>query len=69
MQQWDIWVEGYQATGDRGVAQRVATVSAPSFKEACDKYFEKDPLYTKERLTYWGCKLFDNESDARKSFG
>jgi hypothetical protein len=22
-----------------------------------------------ENMTYWGCRLFDNEADARKSFG
>lgn len=22
-----------------------------------------------EHLTYWGCRLFDNEIEARKSFG
>lgn len=44
-------------------------VWAKTFKEACDKYFKDDPLYDAKNLTYWGCKLFNNEHDARKAFG
>jgi hypothetical protein len=28
-----------------------------------------DGNFNPEALTYWGCKLFDNEADARKGFG
>lgn len=26
-------------------------------------------LFDMEKLTYWGCRFFDNEADARKAFG
>ena len=45
----------------------------PNFKEACDNFAIKDAnfkrYYNNSDLTYWGCKLFDNEVDARVNFG
>jgi hypothetical protein len=70
MAKWDIWAEGYSATGDRSGASLVkAEVEAPTFMEACDTVLGNDPLYSREALTHWGCRLFDNEQDARKRFG
>ena len=66
---FDIWSEGFAITGGSSGAHYHGTTSASSFKEACDKYFKGDSLYDSERMTYWGCRLFDNSSDARKSFG
>lgn len=58
--------------------------SGVTFKDACDNYFKENPsiayhrqdgtlvykdYYDPERLTYWGCKLYDNEEDARKEYG
>ena len=75
---FEIWSEGYLATGMEGIpekARMLAEVEADSFQEACDKLCS-DPdwqrrygNYNPERLTVWGCRLFDNEADARKSFG
>ncbi len=85
---FDVWMQGYAATGEHGVAHLWGTTEARSFKEACHKvamekqllamskaergeidltegYWEYDP----HKLTWWGCRLFDNEVDARKSFG
>ena len=66
---FDIWSEGFVITGGSSGAHYHGTTSANSFKEACDKYFKGDSLYDSERMTYWGCRLFDNSCDARKSFG
>ena len=33
------------------------------------KDYQFCPLYNQGTLTYYGCRLFDNEADARKSFG
>lgn len=49
-------------------AKMLAEVEAETFREACDKVCS-DPNYNAEHLTVWGCRLFDNEADARKSFG
>ena len=66
---FEIWSEGYAITGGRGKALFHGKIKATSFKEACDILFDDDKFYNPENLTYWGCKLFDNETDARKSFG
>lgn len=91
MQEWEIWMEGYAATGESDTARLVAKIRARSFKEACDIHFFADYLeqikksqienptkkltymdtifYDRDMLRYWACRLFDNETDARKSFG
>ena len=75
---YQIWVEGYLATGMEGIpekAQQVGAVEADNFQDACDKLCSPQELqdkwgyYSSDRKTLWGCKLFDNEQDARKSFG
>lgn len=66
---WDIWCEGYVATGERGVAQHLATVTHYTFKEACAAYFKDAYCYDPTSNTYWACRLFDNAADARRSFG
>lgn len=75
---FQIWSEGYLATGMEGIpvtAKMLAEVEAETFREACDKVCS-DPdwqkrygNYNAEHLTVWACGLFDNEADARKSFG
>jgi hypothetical protein len=73
---YDIWAEGYSVTGDHGSAVLLGTARGANFKEACIEFFA-DPyglhdyksLFDTDRLTYWGCHLFSNESAARKSFG
>lgn len=71
MKKWDIWAEGFRATGEGSGATCMARgVEAESFEEACRKYFKDDPYFgEKPVLNHWGCKLFDNETDARKAFG
>ena len=66
---YEVWSEGYSATGDRGVARLMGRVEAKSFKGACDKLFENDSLFDPDRMTHWGCRLYDNEQDARRLFG
>lgn len=70
---YHIWTEGYLATGGSGAAILLGSVEANSFEEACHKVIKArnmdDSNYNREKLTYWGCKLFDNEIDARKNFG
>jgi hypothetical protein len=74
---WDIWVEGWAATGGGSKASLVVSkVEAPTFTEAIEKYASGDPKFkkylAKQRdgtYTHWGCRLFDNEKDARKFLG
>jgi len=70
MKTWEVWVEGYSATGDSAPARRLAeSIEAETFADACELLLGKDGLFDAERLTYWGCKLFPTELEARKSFG
>lgn len=66
---YQVWVEGFQATGDYAHAHFLGEVEANTFKEACMKLLKDDVYFNVEVLTVWGCKLYDNEKDARKNFG
>jgi hypothetical protein len=71
---YNIWVEGFSATGQHGPAQFIASVDSTSFKEACIKLAtpeiqRKYGNFNETYLTLWGCKLFDNEVDARRNYG
>tara|TARA_R110000744_G_scaffold242781_1_gene359840 strand:+ start:2526 stop:3005 length:480 start_codon:yes stop_codon:yes gene_type:complete len=70
---FEVWSEGYRATGERGTAQFLGTYEAETFKEACkialkDKGWDLDS-YDEINNTYWACRFFDSEDKARKSFG
>lgn len=66
---FDIWSEGFIATGDRGYAFKHGSVRADTFKDACILHFGNNELFNVDKMTYRGCELFDNEADARRSFG
>jgi len=73
---YDIWQEGYAVTGNSSSAiLLMEQVEADSFKDACIKYINTpkgksmSSYFIEDRLTIWGCRLFSDESSARKSFG
>ena len=71
---YDIWIEGYVSQGYSNNAQFIARCSAENFRQACinfskTKIAEGYGNFDEENLRFWGCRLFDNEIDARKSFG
>ena len=97
MKEYEIWSEGYAATGERGTAHYYGKAMGETFEEACKNFrYPEDiwaPSFTPgpnlgrkivvqkgETLkldegghypypSIWACRLFDNEADARKSFG
>lgn len=73
MTDFDIWCEGYAATGQSSGATVLGHCEGINFKEACKNLAKKDNefarYFNEERMTYWGCRLYDNGSDARKSYG
>lgn len=75
MRKFEIWVEGFITMDGDSRAWKEGEQEAETFEEACDLYAESHPLfkqyYRKQdgQPIYWGCSLFDNEADARKSFG
>lgn len=70
---FEIWCEGYATTGDRAKAHLMGRGFGHTFREAVIQFMEFDEEHKKyfneEDLTHWGCRLFDNEEDARASFG
>jgi hypothetical protein len=73
MRRFEVWMEGYAATGGTAYAEFVAEVEAETFEEACVKalkvrHFDMS-FYRPESNAYWGCRLFDNEREARRVFG
>jgi len=67
--EFEIWRSGYSISGNDDCASFIGKQIAKSFKEACDILCKDDADYDSKRGTTWGCRLFDNETDARKSFG
>lgn len=75
VKQFQIWMEGYAATGESGTAQMIGEYKAVDFNHAVKQYSD-DHLNQVEfgrlgenRHSIWACELFDNEKDARKFFG
>ena len=81
---YPVWMEGYAATGESGKAQLLGVTHAENFIEAVRKLNRRNwiPAYKGDPHTaddyfsirdgvpaIWGCRCFDNEADARKSFG
>ena len=73
LKQYDIWSEGFRTNGETSSAFFIGTSFGANFKEACNNFAIKNAnfkkYYSSNDLTYWGCKLFDNETDARVNFG
>lgn len=77
LREYEVWSEGYLCSGMEGIpatAQFHGKSRATSFKEACDKWAEtltpdSKSCYDRDRLSFWGCRLYDNETDARKFLG
>ena len=73
MKDWEVWSEGYTATGECGTAMFHGVDRAETFQQAIEAWLDEDisrwKLYNPDRLTFWGCKFYDNEKDARAFFG
>lgn len=70
---FEIWAEGYRVTGNEAGATLLGVAEGPDFKAAVLAHAQTDLAFRNhldtDRLTYWGCRLFPLEADARKSFG
>jgi hypothetical protein len=70
---YEIWCEGFLMTGGGGKAFKFGDAKGVDFLDACKNYFAENPSdnfrITNGEPIWWGCRLFDNEKDARKSFG
>lgn len=73
---YQVWTEGYAASGEHANAVYHGECLAMSFEEACEKLIKGLDRNSDGTLrlmggkpAIWGCRCFDNEGDARKSFG
>lgn len=66
---FEVWMEGYRATGESAPAHKVGEVEAPDFAAACDALCGAMECYDRAKRAVWACRLFDNETDAQRSFG
>ena len=73
IKEYEVWTEGYALSGGSSDASFLGVKKANSFKEACVKAIKDEGFemiyYNDEDNTYWGCSFFDNEIEARISFG
>ena len=70
---YEIFSEGYIATGGSSGHVYHGSSTGETFKEACINYAKTNKefaeYFDENRMTYWGCRLFDNATDASKAFG
>ena len=81
---YTVWVEGSNDMGNIQPAYCLGTIEASSFIEAASELWKKTYTPPYEGCPHtaddyfsirdgvpviWGCRCFDNEADARKSFG
>jgi len=79
MKKYQVWTEGYAVTGENATAQRLTRKNedtlwgGETFRDACENALQvlkwDMSYYNKEKNSYWACRFFDNEKDARRSFG
>lgn len=66
---YEVWSEGFRATGEHGRARFHGKARALTFEDACHEVLAHDSDFDAEKNTHWGCRLFDNERSARLAFG
>lgn len=71
---YEVWSEGYRTNRESSCANYFGKFEGKTFRDAV-KYL-RDTIDKESRsyidmrtLTFWGCRFFDNETDARKLFG
>ena len=73
MQTHEIWIEGWLATCESNLAMKIGEATGDSFANAAESLIKAKGWdmrrFDRERGTYWGCRLFNNEADAMKAFG
>ena len=73
---YEIWREGYSATGNEERAEKLGEADGQTFEDACKSFVRAHPglvdtfkIRNDGHPYLWICRLFDNEADARKSCG
>jgi len=69
LESFEVWCEGCKSSDGSSSAIFLGKFNAESFADACCQAVADHRYLDKENMKYWGMRLFDNEADARKSFG
>lgn len=72
--EWEVWLEGYAVTGSFAGAKFCGKFKGSTFEEAVLAWVatqgeEGKKFYNPESGVYWGLNFYDNEAEARKTFG
>lgn len=66
---YQIWQEGFQIGKNIQKAEYLGDMEGKDFEQSCLKFFKNDPNFNWKLLTFYGAKLWENETDARKKYG
>ena len=79
VKKYEIYEEGYEATGERGYAHYVGSAEGETFLDACKNYIARKgygEIYDgshfadgKERAGNWGCYWYPTMKEAQRYFG
>lgn len=75
MNKYQLWTEGYSVSGNKCKAIYHGEFEGDTFYHAVVNFsktlgkYKNGSCIDLVKLTLWGCRFFDNEKDARKSFG
>ena len=71
MHLWEIWSEGYAATGEFCPHYRVGEARGEDFIDACHNWFKEHPstTYNPESNRDWGMRLFPTHDEAKQFLG
>lgn len=70
---YEIWVEGYRTWPDHAEATLFGVGEGEDLNAAALDLASRNEVFRKnfdpDRMVWWGCRIFDNETDAREVFG
>lgn len=73
MPKFEVWIEGFNAQGNDERASFMGIYEADDFRGACIAWAaekgDRAKDFDADRLTYWNCRMFDNEASAREFNG
>lgn len=75
MRTYQIWIEGYQATGGHAGASYVGEAEGNNLNEAVFNLYKQRNItrrldkHEDGHYTHWACRFYSSEHEARKSFG
>jgi len=69
----EVWIEGYKNGDVHQTAVKYATIHARNFTGALRTLADMDETFARHfnssDNTFWHCRIFDNEKDARVRYG